>query len=90
MVITYRIMYGRDKLDKQTFWKMEEPREGVGRRRFREKEIKRTVAVQKKSLRKNSFASRVQDPWNSLENGIKKSKTPAAFRKAYRQAKHLV
>ena len=90
MIRTYRIMYGHDKLKKETFWKMEEPREGVGRRRFKEKEIKRTVALQKKALRKNSFASRVQDPWNNLEDGIKKSKNPAAFRKAYRQAKHLV
>ena len=41
----YRIMYGYDKVDKSTFWKMEEAREGAGRRRFREKELSRTLAL---------------------------------------------
>ena len=90
MVRTFRIMYGHDKLDKKVFWKMEEARPGAGRRRFREKEVKRTIADQRKAIRKNSFASRVQDPWNKLEDSVKLCKTPKAFRKAYRRAKHLV
>ena len=56
----------RCKIDKSTFWKMEGPRERLGRRRFREKEISRTLAVQKRDVRKQSFASRVQDPWNQI------------------------
>ena len=36
MVRTYGIIYVHDKLKKETFWKMEKPREGVARRRFRE------------------------------------------------------
>ena len=90
MVRTFRIMYGHDKLDKKVFWKMEEARPGAGRRRFREKEVKRTIADQRKAIRKNSFASRVQDPWNKLEDSVKLCKSPKAFRKAYRRAKHLV
>ena len=90
IVRTYRIMYGHDKLDKETFWKMEEARPTIGRRRFKEKEVRRTVSLQKKAMRKNSFASRVQDPWNSLEEGVKKSKNLTAFRKAYRKVKNLV
>ena len=90
MVRTYRIMYGHDRVDKESFWKMEEARPTAGRRRFKEKEVRRTLGIQRKAIRKKSFASRVQDSWNSLEDCVKKSKNPMAFRKAYRTAKHLV
>ena len=89
MVRVYRIMYGHDKIDKELFWKMEEARPGVGRRRFKEKEVRRTVATQRKAVRKTSFASRVQDPWNQLHCDVKKAKNPRAFRAEYRKAKHL-
>ena len=89
MVRVYRIMYGHDNIDKEIFWKMEEPRPGVGRRRFKEKEVKRTLATQRKAVRKTSFASRVQDPWNELHSDIKKAKNPRAFRAAFRKAKPL-
>ena len=55
-----------------------------------EKEIRRTLAAQKKTTRTNGFASRVQDPWNGLEGDVKKCKNPRAFRIANRKAKHLV
>ena len=71
-------------------WTVEEAREGAGRRRFKEKEIKRTVVVQRKDLRKKSFASRIQDPWNSLSDCVKLSRNPKAFRTAYRKANNLV
>ena len=90
MVRTFRIMYGHDKLDKESFWKMEEARPTPGRRRFKEKEIRRTSGIQRKAIRKSSFASRVQDPWNSLEDRVKKCKNPVVFRKDYRTAKDLV
>ena len=90
MVRTFRIMNGYDKLEKQIFWKMEEARDGMGRRRIKEKEIRRALAAQKKTTRKNSFASQVQDPWIGLEDNVKKCKNPRAFRIAYRKAKHLV
>ena len=83
-------MYGYDKVDKSTFWKMEEPREGAGRRRFREKEVLRTVALQRRDVRKRSFASRVQDPWNTLEDRVKLVRNPKQFRQAYKKAKNLV
>ena len=90
MVRAYRIMNGNDKLDKETFWKMEEARPGIGRRRFKVKEVKRTIAFQRKAIRKRSFASRVQDPWNQLPDSVKMMKNPKAFRLAYRKAKNLV
>ena len=90
MIRVFRIMNGNDKMNKEDFWTLEEARPGVGRRRFRAKEIKRTIAVQRKDVRKKSFASRVQDPWNSLSDSVKSVKTPKAFRKAYRKAKNLV
>jgi hypothetical protein len=90
MTRVYRIMYGHDKIDKSTFWNMEGPREGVGRRRFREKEISRTLAVQRRDVRKRSFASRVQDSWNHLEDRVKLVGNPKAFRSAYKKAKNLV
>ena len=90
MLRVFRIMNGDDKVDKEYFWTLEQARPGVGRRRFREKEVKRTIAVQRKDLRKKSFASRVQDPWNSLSDTVKSAKNPKAFRKAYRREKNLV
>jgi hypothetical protein len=90
MVRVFRIMNGDDKIDKTMFWTMEEPRQGAGRRRFNEKEIRRNVAGQRKDVRKRSFASRVQDPWNSLQDSVKQAKTPKSFRKAYRKEKQLV
>ena len=90
MVRVFRIMNGDDKIDKTVFWTMEEPRQGAGMRRFKEKEIRRNVAVQRKDVRKRSFASRVQDPWNSLQDSVKQAKTPKSFRKAYRKEKQLV
>ena len=90
MVRVFRIMNGDDKIDKKLFWTVEEAREGAGRRRFKEKEIKRTVAVQRKDLRKKSFSSRIQDPWNSLSECVKLSRNPKAFRTAYRKANNLV
>jgi hypothetical protein len=89
MVRTFRIMNGHDKVEKTTFWKMAEVREGPGRRRFREKEVCRTIAAQKKEVRKRSFASRVQDPWNHLADHIKMARNPRAFRVAYKKAKHI-
>ena len=62
-----------------SIWTMEEAREGVGRRRFKEKEIRRTLAMQRKDARKKNFASRVQDPWNSLSDSVKIVKTPQSF-----------
>ena len=61
-----------------------------GRRRFKEKEIRRTVAGHRSDVRKKSFASRIQDPWNDLNDDGKQAKNPKAFRKAYRKVKHLV
>ena len=90
MVRVFRIMNGDDVIDKETFWTLEGAREGAGRRRFKEKEIRRTVAFQRKDLRKNSFASRTQDPWNALNNSVKSAKNPKQFRKAYRIACNLV
>ena len=90
MVQVYRILNGNDKVDKKMFWTMEEAREGAGRRRFKEKEIRRTLAMQRKDARKKSFASRVQDPWNSLSDSVKIVKTPQSFRRAYRKEKQLV
>ena len=55
MVRTYRIMNGNDKIDKTIFWKMAEAREGPGRRRFKEKDVCRTIAAQKKLLRKRAL-----------------------------------
>ena len=90
MVRVYRIMYGHDKVDKSVFWKLEEPRAGAGKRRFREKEISRTISVQRKDMRKRSFASRTQDPWNKLEDRVKLVNNPKSFRNAYKKAKNLV
>ena len=86
MVRVFRILNGDDKIKKETFWHMEEAREGAGRRRFREKEIRRTIAVQRRDVRKTSFGSRIQDPWNKLEDSVKLAKNPRAFRKAYKKS----
>ena len=83
-------MNGQDKIEKENFWTIEETTEGAGRRRFKTKEIRRTVASQRKDARKNSFASRVQDPWNSLSESVKSTKNPKQFRKAYRREMKLV
>ena len=90
MVRVFRIMNGNDKIDKKDFWTMEEARQRMGRRRFKEKEIRRTIADQRKEVRKRSFASRVQDPWNSLQDNVKQAKNPKMFRMAYRKEKQLV
>ena len=90
MLRVFRIMNGNDKVEKMTFRRMAEAREGPGRRRFREKEVCRTINSQRKPVRKKSFASRVQDPWNHLDDGIKKAKNPRSFRLAYKKAKNLV
>ena len=39
MLRVFRIMNGNDKVEKTTFRRMAEAREGPGRRRFREKEV---------------------------------------------------
>ena len=90
MVRVFRIMNGNDNIDKTIFWTMEEARQGAGRRRFKVKEIRRNIAGQRKEARKRSFASRVQDPWNSLKDSVKLAKNPKSFRKAYREEKQLV
>ena len=90
MVRVFRILNGDDKVKKETFWHMEEAREGAGRRRFRVKEIKRTLAVQRKNARKTSFGSRIQDPWNNLEDRVKLAKNPQAFRREYKRSKNMV
>ena len=90
MVRVFRIINGNDDVEKTSFWTMEEARNGAGRRRFKVKEIKRTVAMQRKDIRKRSFASRVQDPWNTLSDNVKLAKTPKAFRTSYRKEKQLV
>ena len=89
MVRTYRIMNGYDKIEKTTFWKMAEAREGPGRRRFKEKEVCRTIAAQRKAIRKQSFASRVQDPWNQLEDRVKLARNPETFRSELKKVKNI-
>ena len=89
MVRTYRIMNGYYKVEKTTFWKMAEAREGPGRRRFKEKEVCRTIAAQRKPIRKQSFASRVQDPWNQLKDRVKLARNPKAFRSELKKAKNI-
>ena len=90
MVRTFRILNGNDKVRKDVFWKLEEARPGAGRRRFKEKEIKRTISTQRKDVRKKSVGSRIQDLWNSLDDSVKKAKTSKGFRKAYRKSMNLV
>ena len=79
-----------DKVEKETFWEIEEARAGAGRRRFKVMEVKRTIALQRKNVRKTSFGSKIQDPWNDLEDHVKLAKTPKAFRRAYKKSKNLV
>ena len=50
LIRTFRILNNNDKINKEKFLELEEAREGAGRRRFRVKEIKRTLAVQKRML----------------------------------------
>jgi hypothetical protein len=90
MVRVFRVMNGDDKMETSSFWTMEEARNGAGIRRFKVKEIKRTVAKQRKDIRKRSFASRVQDPWNTLSDNVKLAKTPKSFRISYSKEKKLV
>ena len=90
MVRVFRILNKDDKVKKETFWQMEEARQGVGRRRFRAKEIRRTIAMQRRDIRKTSFGSRIQDPWNQLEDNVKSMKNPWSFRNAYKKSKNLV
>ena len=90
LIRTFRILNNDDKIDKEKFWELEEAREGAGRRRFRVKEIKRTLAVQRKNARKTSFGSRIQDPWNKLEDKVKLAKNPQAFRREYKRSKNMV
>ena len=87
---SFRILNNDYKINIETFWELEEAREGAGRRRFRVKEIKRTLAVQRKTARKTSFASRIQNPWNNLEDRVKLAQNPQAFRKEYKRSKKLV
>ena len=54
------------------------------------KENKRILALQRKNVRKTSFGSRIQDPWNDLEDHVKLAKTRKAFRMAYKKIKNLV
>ena len=82
-------MNGHNKVEKTTFWKMTEAREGPDRRRFREKEICRTVASHKKAVRKSSFAVRVQDPWNQLADTVRKPETQEPSDKLTRKLRTL-
>ena len=90
MVRTFRILNGNDNMKKETFWQLEEPREGAGRRRFKEKEIKRTIGSQRKDIRKKIFGSGIQDRWNLLVDNTKQARNPIAFRNMYRKSKNLV
>ena len=90
LVRTFRIFNGNDNLKTESFWKLEEARQGAGRRRFKEKEIKRTIGTQRKDIRKRSFGSRIQDPWNQLEDSVKQASNPKSFRTSYRKSKNLV
>ena len=69
---------------------MEKARQGSGRRKFREKGIQRTIVVQCRDTRKTSFGSTIQDPWNQLEDSVKKTKNQRAFRNAHKKGKNLI
>ena len=84
MIRTFRILNVNDNTKKETFWQLEEPREGAGRRRFKEKEIKRTIGTQRKDIRKRIFGSGIQDRWNLLVDNAKQA------RNMYRKSKNLV
>ena len=90
MARVYRIMNGHDDVDKYVFWKMEGAGAGPGRRRFREKEVTQTISIQRRAIRKCSFASRVQDSWNKLDDTVKKARNPKLFRYSYKKARNLV
>ena len=90
LVRTFRTLNSDEKVEMEIFWELEEAQAGAGRRHFKVKEIKRTSALQLKNVRKISFASRIKDPWNDLEDHMKLSKNPKAFRRDYRKSKNLV
>ena len=90
MVRVFRILNGNNKVDEKNFRTREVAREGAGRRRFKEKEIRRTLVTQRKETREKSFASRVQDPWNFLSDRVKLAKTHKSFRRAYKKESKLV
>ena len=65
---------------------MEKARQGgdLGRKGFEERQ---QCNVDK---RKTSFGSRIQDPWNQLDDSVKKAKNPRALRNAHKKTKNLI
>ena len=55
-----------------------------------EADMVRTVGAQQKDIRKRSFGSRIQNPWNHLEDRVKQAKSPKAFKNLYKKSKNLV
>ena len=90
MIRTFKIMNGDDSVKKEIFWFLEEPREGAGRRRLKAKEIKSTLGIQRKDIRKKCFGSRIQDPRNLLENADKQATNLKTLRNIHRKIKGLV
>ena len=90
MVPVFRIINGNNKVDEKLLWTREVAKEGAERRRFKEKEVRRTIAMQRKKIRKKSFGSRGQDPWNALSDGVKLARTLQTFKRAYRMERNLV
>ena len=67
--------------------------DGAGKRRSRQEKISGEGSDKNTSNTKEgkqSFASRIQDEWNNLSDGIKKARNPKAFRSSYKKATNLV
>ena len=79
-------MNGYDRIEKEGFWQMEEARQEGGRRRFRRQEVRRSLAEQRTEVRKKSFASRTQDPWNNVADHVKAARNPKTFRAELKKA----
>ena len=85
MIQTYRILSGKDKVSYSTWFTLAEQAPAIDIVRTRSetgyRNIKKIEA--KGEVRRNSFAPRVVDPWNSLPNKVKEAPTVNTFKNMY-------
>ena len=82
MAQVYKIVHGKDDVNKDTWFKLTSDNGRVTRAAADPLNIKGTVS--RLDIRKNFFSQRVVEPWNSIPPALKSVSSVSAFRKGYK------
>lgn len=83
MIQTYKILHGKDRVEKDTWFKMAS--EGNRATRSAADQLNLRPQAARLDLRKKFFTNRVVDAWNDIPSKLKQVNTVSSFKNGYKK-----